>query len=423
MSKLTDKAQQENLARGHRKEQEALDRRMPVGAQLTGADGFVTVETDAPILEGTWDWILDHHRSVSSDTHEIDETYPVEIGSYQGYIKDDETGKLVTTDLFRYKARVRARRPGTRLAQQRVAELGNLVAKRKKVTPPTDAPGPWMLLCLADLQLGKGEGTGTPGTIERVARSIDQFAAMVKANKPAGVAIIDMGDLTEGTSCFYDGMPYKIDLNLTEQISLAIDVCLSAIDAVAALAPRVLFGVVPSNHGEFRTAKGTTQTDAARDNCDIVIADAIAKIMKVNPDRYGHVEVWAPPLQHGDPFVLTLDMDGVLVGFTHGHQVRTSGLGRMAKLEKWWGDHRWSDRARREDEYLPTIADADILVCGHGHTLMISQQTGKLAVQCPAADPGSEWFTTSSGIRGSAGVLTFQISDRWPMLANGFEIL
>jgi len=422
MSKLTDHANANDAARGSRKERDALDKRLPIGAELTGADGFITVETDKVHNDETWDWILDHHRSVTAATHEIDETYPVEIGAYQGYMKDDKTGEMVTTDLFRYKARVRARRPGQRLATERVAELGKLVAKRKKVEPKP-ATGPWMLLCLADLQLGKGEGTGTPGTIERVSKSIDAFAAMAKATKPAGIAIVDMGDLTEGTSCFYDGMPYKIDLNLTEQISLAIDVCLSAIDACIALAPRVMFGVVPSNHGEFRTAKGTTQTDAARDNADIVIADSIAKIMKVNPDRYGHVEVWAPPLQHGDPFVLTYDMDGVLVGFTHGHQVRVAGLGRMAKLEKWWGDHRWSDRARREDEVLPTVADVDILVTGHGHTLMVSQQTGKLLVQCPAADPGSEWFTTSSGKRSSAGVLTFQISDRWPMLANSFEIL
>ena len=276
---------------------------------------------------------------------------------------------------------------------------------------------------IADLQLGKADFGGTPVTLERVGNAFDLLRAMVKDVRPAGVAMVELGDICEQVSCFYDSQTYTVDLNLTEQIETADNVMLEGVHSVFEYAPRVLVGAVPSNHGEFRVAKGTTATDRARDNIDLVIANNLAKIMAANPDRYGHVEVWKPPTQGGDPYVLTLDLDGVMVGWTHGHQVKAMGKGRMAGLEQWWHNHQWSDRKRPRGENLPTVADCDILNTGHGHTFLVSEQTGKLLIQSPAGETGSEYFSTSTGNRSSAGVLTYQVSDRWPLLANHFEIL
>lgn len=411
-------------ARGYRKAQADLDKRLPVGVQLKDGQGFVTVEVEDVPRDDSYDWILDHHPAVDRDTHEIDESVPVEIGSWQmGYtVGSGDNREARAHDLHRFKAKVRVRRPGVRLSRSYTEDLCKMVRKRKAVEP-VEAAGPWLVVSLADLQLGKGDFGGTPVTLERVGNALDSIAAMVKRLKPAGVAIVDLGDLCEQVSCFYDSQTHTVDLNLTQQIEVATDVMLSAVEAVLKWTARVLVGAVPSNHGEFRVGKATVATDRARDNIDLVIAHNVSRVVAANPERYGHVEVWTPPLTGGDPYVLTLDLDGVMVGFTHGHQVKQMGKGRMAGLEQWWHNHQWTDRKRPKGENLPTIADCDIVVTGHGHTLMISEQTGKLLIQSPAAETGSEYYTTSTGGRSSAGVLTFQVSDRWAMLANHFEMV
>lgn len=399
--------------RGKRKAQGELNKRLPVGALLTDGEGYLTVESTEQ-NSTDYDWVLNHHPMVSPETHEVDERYPVEIGSWQNYDG---------VDLFRYKIKVRLKREGERLSSAHIEDLAKMVRKRKPLAPKESTGNPWLVLNLADFQLGKGEMGGTPVVLERVAASFDRIAQIVKKTRPQGVAIVDLGDICEQVSCFYDQQTYTVDLNLTEQIDLATDLMLTAVEIVAPHTPKVLVGAVPSNHGEFRVGKATVATDKARDNIDLVIANNLSRILAANPERYEHVDVWVPPKEGGDPFVLTLDLDGVMVGFTHGHQVKVMGKGRMAGLEQWWHNHQWTDRKRPQGENLPTVADVDILVCGHGHTLMISEQTGKLLIQAPASESGSEYFTTSTGNRSSAGILTFQVSDEWPMLANHFEVV
>lgn len=414
---LAAQVNQDQARRGARKEQAALDARLPVGAQIVGGEGHVTFETDTPVTDGQWDWVLEHNPALDPALHEIDETHPPEFGSWQGYAKNDE-GELVTTDLFRYKVKVRTRRPGVRLTQDTVADLVQAVRKRKPVKPPAKTvDGEWLIVCLADLQLGKSDFGGTASAIARVEASIDAVVADIKANPVAGVCLVDMGDMVEGTSCFYDNQSYSVELNMTQQIAVALDLVLAAVDAVMPHAPRVVFGAVPSNHGELRVGKGTVVTDRARDNVDLIIADALARVLSSN-DRYAACEVWTPPFDGGDPYVLTLDLDGVMVGFTHGHQVTTPGVGRMAKIEQWWKNHRWSDGRRLPSQTLPTGADCDIMVCAHGHHFATSDATGRLLVHCPAAEDGSEYFETGKGTRSAAGVLTFRTDAGWPMKAN-----
>lgn len=406
--------------RGHRKAKAALDKRMPLGVKLDGEDSHVTVDLVELPRDDSWDAILEKNPYVDPLTHEVDPFRGAEITSWD--VSSMVNGVWKTTTNHRCKVPVRLRAPGERLTEAKVAELSKLIRKRKAVEAPTDGSD-WLVVCLADLQLGKDNYGGTPATVERVNMSLDKMRKLARTTKPAGICIADLGDICEQVSCFYDSQTYSIDLNLTEQIELAIEIVMAAIDGVLEYAPRIIFGAVPSNHGEFRVGKGQVSTDRARDNVDLVIANSIARIMSANVERYGHVEVWTPPTEGGDPYVLTLDLDGVMVGFTHGHQVASQGNGRMGKLEQWWKNHQWSDRKRIEGEDLPTAADCDILVTGHGHTFMASEQTGKLLIQCPAAESGSEYFTTSSGKRSSAGVLSFMVSDRWPMLANHWDVL
>jgi len=400
---------------------------MPVGVLLTGDEGFVTVESETRYDPGdNYDWILEHHPAVSPETHEVDEAHAVDIGFWQmGYTTGTGADREARTkDLFRYKVKVRSRRPGKRLTNEHVAELIKLVRRRKPLKlPEVDGAGEWLVFCLADLQIGKSDYGGTKSMLERVEISVASLIEELKGRPYEGIVIVDPGDICEGTSCFYDNQSYSIELNQTQQIAVATDLFLSIVERVLPLVNRVLCAFAPSNHGEFRTQRGGgVMTDRARDNVDLVIADSLARVFRSNPERYGRVEVWTPPQDGGDPYVVTLDLSGVLVGFTHGHQVTAVGAGRMAKLEKWWQNQRWSDGRRLESQQLPTAADCDILVAAHGHTFMLSDATGRLLVQCPAAEDGSEWFETSQGNRSGAGVLSFRTGASLPLKANDFVI-
>lgn len=413
-----DKLKTMPVGRGTRKQQAMLDKRMPLGLQLNGDEGHITIDIEGPVPDA-WGQILETNPYVSPETHEVDPLRGAEITSWDVSAVID--GEWVPHTNHRCKVPVRLRRPGQRLTQNKVDELTRLIRRRTSKPTPPATQNPWLVVCLADLQLGKGDYGGTEACLQRVRESFATIRQMVLKQKPAGVCIVDLGDLIEQVSCFYDDQAHTVDLDLTAQIDLAIETILAGIEAVYDLTPQVIYGAVPSNHGEFRVGKATTVTDKARDNADLVIANAIARILAANPDRYGHCHVWTPPRTGGDPYVLTLDLDGVMLAFTHGHQI-AAGKGRMQKVDQWWQNHQWSDRQRLDTQTEPTAADADILVCGHGHVLLMSQATGKLAIQCPAAEDGSEWYTTTQGGRSSAGVLTFNVSDQWALLANHFQI-
>lgn len=423
MGDLADQMKDRRTVVGGRKVLQKIDARMPVGYHVDPTTGYgsatVEVSNEVDPDSGNFDWILDHYPTLSRDFYEVDASAGVEVTSWE-MGSTDEHGHPSVTPLFRYKAQIRRRRPGNRLTEDHIKALRRKLNSRHPVAK-IDGQGGWLVVNVSDLQLGKADGDGTPGTLDRVRESCNAIKRRIIDCQPDGVVIVDMGDIIENTSCFYPSQAAEVDLNLTDQIKTAIDVMVAFIDAALA-APKVLVGFVPSNHGEPRTGKAATAQNPARDNYDLVVGHAVAKVMTSHTGRYGHVSVWHPPLEHGDPYVLTFDLDGIMVGFTHGHQVRVTGPGRMGALEKWWQSHVWSDRARRKHETEPTIADVDILVTGHGHTLMVSQQSGKVLIQCPALDGGSEHFTTSTGKRSSAGLLTFRVDDRWPAFINDLHL-
>lgn len=250
-------------ARGDRRERERMDKRMPVGLALTDGEGWLTIETDEQVPigsgaeTGAWDWMLDHHPAVTRDTHEIDDRYPVEIGSWQiGFtVGTGDNRTADAKDLFRYKAKVRLRRPGIRLTDEKVAELIRSVRRRKPPKLPEHDPnGEWLVLCLSDLQLGKSDFGGTESALDRVARTLDRVVAMIRERPVDGVVIIDMGDITEGTACFYDNQSFSIELNLTQQIDVGTEVMFLAMERLLALVPQMILGFVPSNHGSARHA-------------------------------------------------------------------------------------------------------------------------------------------------------------------------
>ena len=73
-------------------------------------------------------------------------------------------------------------------------------------------PNGWgWVVCLADWQVGKGEGGGLEALVKRVNRVISAVELEIRLMKPTRLLILGLGDLIEGCDGHYDMQTYSIE--------------------------------------------------------------------------------------------------------------------------------------------------------------------------------------------------------------------
>jgi hypothetical protein len=290
-----------------------------------------------------------------------------------------------------YKAKLRRRfaRDADRID---VDALCAQIMRRRPARPQVAVEDRAFIACLSDWQIGKGEGDGTAGTVDRILAAADLLRDRVKALKPSIVYVVGMGDISEQCLGHYPSQTFTADLDRREQMRVARRLITACVDAVIA-APRVVLSAVPGNHGENRNGAGKAYTTIT-DNDDLAVFENVAEVLAANPDRYGHVSTVL-----ANDATLTLDCAGVPVAFRHGH-IGGHGTHGAHKIEDWWK----SQALGRQD-----VADAQILVSAHYHHFLCSESTGRTVLQCPAMDPGSSWWRRITGAESPAGMLTFGV--------------
>jgi hypothetical protein len=306
---------------------------------------------------------------------------------------DMAVGKGQTMRARYYKARIRPIRCA--LSAEDTAELAKAVMRKRTTNPPKPPTGPGVgyIVNLSDFQIGKGEGGGTVATVERITNALDAAVVRLKELRKAGrvissVWLIGMGDLAEQCQGHYPSQLFTTDCTRREQLQIVRTLILSAIDRFVDLAPRVIVGAVPGNHGENR-ANGKMVTTVS-DNDDLAVFDQVRDALEQNPGRYGHVE-----FHISDDLVLTLNVEGVEVAWTHMHQGSGSG---ERKIADWWRGQVMGNRP---------ISSAQILNTAHFHHLLVSESTGRTIIQMPAMDGGSGWWTDRTGNNSPAGMVTY----------------
>jgi hypothetical protein len=352
----------------------------------TGA-GSITVQSDDEPDPAIWehliaDWGLDPKRCA------------IVPGSVQIRAWDANVGAGEIKRLKYYRATITARTPGKDQAD--VEQLCAQIMKRRPAKPVVEATERALVVCLSDWQVGKGEGDGSTGTVHRILTARDALVARVKelrrvGKAPSVIYLVGLGDLVEGCAEFYASQTFTVDLDRAQQTRVVRRLILAYVDSVIDLAPRIVLAAVPGNHGENRK-DGKAFTTVATDNDDLTTVETVGEILSANPERYGHVSVVL-----AQDYTLALDVCGVVVAWNHGHTARKSGHA-AAVMEDWW---RGQVMGRQD------VSDADILVAGHRHHLVVSESTGRTFLQAPAMDPGSDWFTSSTGNNSPAGLLTF----------------
>jgi predicted phosphodiesterase len=364
------------------------------GVVWNGRRGEVTtVAADEP---STWDDLI-------ADWGLDPATVTVVPGSVQIRAWDTNLGDGDVQRLRYYRATLVERSPSTDADRVDVEALCQWVLKRKPVKPVKVETDTALVALASDWQMGKGEGDGTEGTVERVATATDGLVARLKELRRAGrpvstLYLVGMGDLVEqcggaGTG-HYAMQTFSVDLDRREQMRVVRRLLLRAVDACAPHVERMVLAAVPGNHGENRDGTGkafTTWTD----NDDLAVVEQVAEVLAANPDRYGHVSTFL-----ADGLTLTLDIAGVAVAFAHGHQAKGGSGHAAAKLEQWWKGQALGRTG---------VADAQILVTGHLHHLVVSEATGRTFMQCPAMDPGSAWWVAQQGASSQPGMLTFGV--------------
>lgn len=251
-----------------------------------------------------------------------------------------------------------------------------------------------LVAATGDTQLGKVDGDGTAGTVNRVLERFDASAYRVRALRKLGYGIGEvvlpwLGDCLEGNQSQGGNAAAagRIDLTITEQVRVLRRIMMQQVKIMAPTASRIIVPVIPGNHDEAerRGSIVRSYTDSWAIEAGSAVADACAE----NPDAYGHVSFVFPK---PDELTVTIDVQGTILGMAHGHQFGRDPL-------KWWAG---------QSHGRQPIGEAHILLGAHLHHLRL-QDTGKdrVFMQVPALDGGSTWFRHRQGEDSRAGMLSF----------------
>jgi hypothetical protein len=348
----------------------------------------------------------------SSDGAEaVSDVYPVEpdeAALLVGWGMDPEVWSLVDGSLlvnrwqmagewqYQYKARL-VRRVGP------VVDVDELLRGISRFKPPKPVTGDGgaLVVCLSDWQIGKADGDGVEGTVQRIVTMTDRLVRYARQMKSTQIYVVGMGDLLEGCDGFYAGQTFTVELDRRQQTRVVRRLFRDVVVGLSRLGVPMVVSAVAGNHGENR--KDGKAFTGLGDNDDVAVVEQVAEILQANPDAFGHVQFHIPD----DRLEVLFDIAGRRVGFHHGH-IAGSGASPQIKQRNWWRDHAFMESP---------LGDAEYLVTGHYHHLSVVDHGPRVHFQCPAMDGGSRWWEERGGGRSASGTLTFMVgADGWDQL-------
>jgi predicted phosphodiesterase len=289
-----------------------------------------------------------------------------------------------------------------RKGKQEVADIEALIEEIKKHKPRERKQmtgGASLVVCASDWQVGKRDGDGLKGLVGRWLQAIDDVEFRIKELKKIGrpidsITVLCLGDLVEGCDGHYDIQTFTVEVDRRDQVKIARRLLRDALIRWSKVVPNITVAAIGGNHGENR--KNGKAFTTLNDNDDVALVESVAEIFQANPEAYGHVRFAIPT----DELSLTVEVNGKIIGITHGHLARSAGSPE-AKLRRWIADQTLGRQS---------IGDCDILVSGHYHSFRLADWGGVKWLQAPALDGGSVWWRQSKGEVAAVGVLTFLVT-------------
>lgn len=252
----------------------------------------------------------------------------------------------------------------------------------------------------ADPQAGKVALLGgTKALAKRIADCFDlltdHIADLEKVGRGATEASWwDGGDCIEGFSNV-KAQQQTNDLSLTQMIRAHRRFSFAGLDLLADKFSSVQALTAGSNHARVR--EGKDPVNRPDDDWGIEVMSQLQDSYARNPDTYGHLR-FGYPNEWRDS--LCTDSGGLRIGLAHGHQFAN---GSDKAVKDWWKDQTFGEQ--------PT-ADARVLLSGHFHHWATREMgNGRLWIQAPTLDNGSDWFTGIKGEVSHPGLLVFSSTE------------
>lgn len=273
--------------------------------------------------------------------------------------------------------------------------------KKSKPKPAAKTSGPSsFVVCLSDWQMGKRDGDGTAGIVERIEQMIPSVKERYKTLRKQGVElgtlyIYSLGDMIENCDGHYPMQTHTAEYDLRRQLMITRRLLAKAIKLWSKDFDNVVVACVPGNHGENRK-DGKAYTTFG-DNFDVTLFDNLQELFAENK-AYDHVNFVIPD----NDLWMTLNVSGKIIGLAHGHQFRTGGRYSHQKAINWLSNQAFG---------MTDMGDVDILISGHFHHLFIINEGKRVLMQCLSMDGGSDWFENLSGKKSFSGTLTFSVSE------------
>jgi len=267
-----------------------------------------------------------------------------------------------------------------------------------------------LVVPFSDLQAGKVGSRGDSNDLmERVMEKKEKLAYYIADQNCSEAVFLDGGDVVESFENVAQ-QGFTNDLSIMQQLDLAGTLEQEFITLLAETHDRVIVGGVPSNHAAWR--KGKDILGRPSDDWGLFLLKQIQKAYKLAPQAFGHVEFVYP----GDwEKSLSIPVQGLDIGLVHGED------SSLAQMENWW--------AKQVHGNSP-IADADILITAHYHTLGLkpsgrSRKTGKQKywIATPTLDNGSDWWANKSGSDSDPGLMAFVIDSEIGFDLQSFTVL
>lgn len=355
------------------------------GLTITKSGGELVVQSEQAQVPADWNDILAQLLPEGFDPSEYQvEGDTVEVRAWDGNIGNGEIKRF-----YYFKAKIR--KAGDVLAELNLDDIVAVVKKSRKLKNPLNSgqtDNRTYFVQITDLQAGQADGDGVAGMVARALQIPELVKAdldsLKKSGRPVSSIFIPItGDLVEGIEGWYAMQQFSVSLDRRDQVKLVRRLLTEILVSIAKLGLPVHVAVVGGNHGENRQAGKAFTT--LGDNDDVAVVEQVAEAFAL-AGTFDNVTFTLPEKER---LSLTVEVQGWVVGLTHGHVARATGT-PAAKILNWYK----SMAASRDP-----IGDSDLLFTGHYHHYIAQQLIGDTwLLQGGALCDASAWFSQTAGL-------------------------
>jgi hypothetical protein len=244
-----------------------------------------------------------------------------------------------------------------------------------------------------DYQLGKTDGDGVEGTVNRFMDALDfgrtRLGQLRRDYSVDTVVLPHLGDCIEGYVSQDGRNRNRTQYATSEQVDLLIHLLCEQVAHYAPLAGKVVVPIIGGNHDE----EARNPDALEHHNWSTFAAKQLRRALSFGGSTYDHVRIVTPA---PGELTLTLDLGGVSTLMGHGHY---HGPG---KAHEWW---------QGQGHGMQLAGDATLLLEAHHHYLNVSQSGIKTAVQVPALEGESRWWRHRKGQQSPPGMVTMLVGE------------